>query len=475
VRAVLCLFEGVCSAAADGFARMRGGPAMTLLHLGPGFANAIANLHNARRARTPLINLVGDHAVRHRACDPPLHSDIDSLARPVSGWLAHCRSAGELPTLCADAIAAARRGQVATLVVPHDLQQGSCGGPAAPREPAPPPAVDGAAVDAAAALLRGAAPVGLFLGGSALSARGLRAASRLVARLGCRLFCDTFPARLERGAGQPRVERLPYFPEQALALLGECRALVFAGARPPVSFFGYPGVPSVLVPAAVPTAVASGPEGDGAVALEALAEAVGAPAAADAGLALARPGRPSGALTPDAVAAAVARALPEDAIVVDESLTSGLPCFAAAAAAAPHTHLALTGGAIGQGLPCASGAALACPDRRVFALQADGSGLYTLQALWTQAREGLDVVNLVFANRGYRILRAELERGGSLPGPRAEALIEFGRAAPDWTRLARGLGVPAARVEDAESLAAELDRALAARGPRLLELALAGP
>jgi acetolactate synthase-1/2/3 large subunit len=471
MRAVLCLFEGVCAAAADGYGRMRGRPALTLLHLGPGFANAIANLHNARRARTPLVNLVGDHAVSHRRFDAPLACDVESLARPVSGWYRSCEQSEALARDTSEAIGAAGAGQVATLVVPHDVQLGASAGPAAPRRPVAPAAVSGAAVEAAARLLRRGGPAGLYLGGSALSARGLRAAGRIAAARGCRLLCDTFPARLERGAGRPLVERLPYFPDAARALLGGFAALVFAGARPPVSFFGYPGEPSQLVPDALPQLGLAGPEGDGAVALEALAEALGAPAGG-AVAPLARPPRPLGQLTPERVAAALAALLPEGAILMDEGLTAGEPCFAAAARAAPHTHLALTGGAIGQGLPCATGAALACPERRVIALQADGSGLYTCQALWTQAREGLPVVNLILANRGYRILELELARAGRRPGPRARTLMDFGCAAPDWTRLARGFGVPGVRVSDAAALTRELERALAEEGPRLIEIPL---
>jgi acetolactate synthase-1/2/3 large subunit len=472
IRPVLCLFEGVCSAAADGYGRMSGRPALTLLHLGPGFANAIANLHNARRARTPLVNWIGDHDVRHRPFDAPLASDIESLARPVSGWLRTCERADALPRLGAEAIAAARAGQVASLVIPHDVQRERCAGPARPQRPPPPAPVAGAAVEEAAQLLRRASPSALYLGGSALEVRGLRAAGRIAAARGCRLFCDTFPARLERGAGLPHVERLPYFPDAALEALAPFRAIVFAGARPPVSFFGYPGVPSVLLPEGVETAVAAAHDGDGRVALEALAEALDVAAGPALAAPLARPPLPHGALTPESVASAIAALQPEGAIVMDEGLTAGLPYFAAASGAPPYTHLALTGGAIGQGLPCATGAALACPERRVIALQADGSGLYTLQALWTQAREGLRVVDVILANRGYRILEIELARAGVAPGPQARSVMDFGDAAPDWVRLARGFGVPGARVADADALVAELGRALAADGPRLIEVPL---
>jgi acetolactate synthase-1/2/3 large subunit len=475
MRAVLCLFEGVCSAAADGYARMTGRPALTLLHLGPGFANAIANLHNARRARSPLVNLIGDHAVRHRPFDAPLASDIGALARPVSGWLRSSEASEQLARDGADAVAAARRGQVATLVVPHDVGLGDCAGPARPVRPGPPAAVEGADVESAAALLRKSASSVLFLGGSALSARGLRAAARLAAARGCRLFCDTFPARLERGAGLPAVLRLPYFPDQARAALGDAHAVVFAGARPPVSFFGYPDTPSEIIPNDVRTHSLAPPGGDGAVALEALADALAAPAGPGAVCAPSRPGRPTGALTPETVAAALAGLQPEGAIVMDEGLTAGLPYFAAAAGAALHTYLGLTGGAIGQGLPCATGAALACPDRRVIALQADGSGMYTLQALWTQAREGLDVTNLILANRGYRILEVELARAGSAPGARARTLMDFSQPAPDWVGLARGFGVPGERVSDADTLVKALSRSLSTPGPHLIEVQLPAP
>ncbi len=473
VRPVLCLFEGVCAGAADGYSRLAGRPALVLLHLGPGLAGAVANLHNARRARTPVLCAIGDHPAAHRALDPPLASDIEGLARPVSRFVRTSRDALSVAADTGEALAAAGEGGVAALVVPHDCQVGEGSAPGPPPAPARPRAVPSRRVDRAAGLLRGRGPRALFLGGAALHGPGLRAAGRIAARTGARLLCDTFPARVERGAGMPVVERLPYFPEQARELLRGVEGAVFAGTRPPVSFFGYPGVASVLsdgIPEQVALAAA---EEDAAGALDALADAVGAPASLRAkGAAGAPPAPRSGDLTPERVAAVVAALQPDECVVMDESLTAGLPYFAAAASAPPHTYLALTGGAIGQGLPAATGAALARPGHRVLALQADGSGLYTLQALWTQAREGLDVVNVVFANRGYRILGLELERaGGAAPGAFAASLQEFDPA-PDWVRLARGLGVPAVRVDDAGALARELGRALAEPGPHLLELAL---
>lgn len=472
MRAVLCLFEGVCSGAADGYSRMSRDPAMTLLHLGPGLANAIANLHNARRARSSVFNVVGDHASWHVGADPPLASDIVSLAAPVSGWLRTAGSPADLHRDAFEAIRAARAGAVATLIVPHDVQLGAAATPAAPRSPERAVKSRGFAVDAAARLLRAAGTPALLLGGGALSRRGLRAAGRIADSSGCRLWCDTFPARLERGGELPSVERLPYFPEQAITALSGVSALVLAGTRSPVSFFGYPGIPSALLAEDCPTARLAAEDEDLPAALEDLARALGAgPHPGDPAL-RAPAARPRGSLTPEKVAAVVAALQPEAAIVVDESLTAGTPYFAAAADSPPHSYLALTGGAIGQGLPAATGAALACPDRTVIALQADGSGMYTLQALWTQAREALDVTSVVFANRGYRILALELARAGiAEPGPRARALTEF-EPAPDWVRLARGFGVPAVRADDAEGLWKELERALAEPGPHLIEVPL---
>ena len=473
IRAVLCLFEGVCSAAADGYSRMSGEPAMTLLHLGPGFANGIANFHNARRARSAIFNVIGDHASWHLASDPPLASDIVSLAGPVSGWLRSTGSSAELGRDTADAIAAARCGNVATLIAPHDTQLGDGIAVESARSTEALSRPPSSVVDGCARWLRGNGETALLLGGGALSERGLRAAAQIAAASGCRLWCDTFPARLERGAGLPPVERLPYFPEQAIEVLSGLSALVCAGTHSPVSFFGYPGVPSAMVGDGCETIELAHPTDDVPSALEDLAEAIGRSSGSAVSVDDPTFGkRPSGALTPQSVAAAVAGLQPEGAIVMDEGISAGLAYFGAAANAPPHSYLGLTGGAIGQGLPCATGAALACPDRPVIALQADGSGMYTLQALWTQARESLDVTNLILANRGYQILAIELARSGIPdPGPHARTLTAFDPL-PDWTRLARGFGVPAVRVEDAEGLWRELELALTEPGPHLIEIPL---
>src|SRR5687767_133807 len=413
MRAVLCLFEGVCTGAADGYARMAEKPGLTLLHLGPGFANGIAYLHDARRARSPIVNLIGEHATWHLAADAPLTSDIESLARPVSAWLRRNKSAEELASDAAEAIetASTKPGWIATLIIPHDYQLAAANGPAVVKSITPPPKVGAGAINEAVEALRRDEPKLLFLGGAALRERGLKAAARVAAATGCKLMCETFPARWERGAGTPAVERLPYFPEAAMAAISPFKSVALAGAKSPVSFFGYPGVPSYMISPEQRTVVLATPEEDVAAALESLAAALGAPAYIDQNAAVQTPPRPSGQsarITPETLSAAVAALLPENAIVMDESNTSMGPFLAMSQSAARHTLLTQPGGAIGLGPPCATGAAIACPDRAVINLQADGSAMYTLQALWTQAREHLNVKTIICNNRGYRILGIEL-------------------------------------------------------------------
>jgi acetolactate synthase-1/2/3 large subunit len=474
IRAVLGLFEGVCTGAADGYARMTGGPAMTLLHLGPGLANGLANLHNARRAHSPVVNVIGDHATWHGAADAPLTTDIVSLASPMSGWVRATTSARALASDMADAIAAAAgpRRQVATLIVPADCQWDE-GAAAVPVAPGGRPAVEAARIERAASRLRGKAPVTLFLGGDALGLRGLEAAARIAAGSGCKLVNETFPARLERGAGIPAPLRLPYFPEQALTALAGTMTLVLAGANAPVAMFGYPDGPSTLAPPGCAVEVLAGYDEDVVGALEDLAELVGAAASAAPAARPSQPDLPTGTLNVVSLGAALAALQPEGAIIADESATSGGPYGQLSAAAPPHTVLGLTGGAIGHGFPTATGAALACPDRRVIALQADGSGLYTLQALWTQARESLNVTTLVCSNRLYRILQMEAARAGAKELARnARTLTELAPPEIGWVDIARGFGVPGARVTSADELVAQLRRALSTEGPYLIDMVL---
>jgi len=472
MRAVLGLFEGVVTGAADGYGRMRGSPAATLLHLGPGLANGIANLHNARRARTPVVNIVGDHATSHRALDAPLQSDIESLARPVSRWYRETETAGQLAADGADAVAAAigPPGGVATLVVPADVSWAVAGDPAPARPATAPASVTGDAVERAAKALRSGEPAALLIGGTATRARGLAAATRSAAATGATLLCETFPAVLERGAGLPPIERLGYFPEMAARQLSGLRHLVLAGAASPVSFFAYEGVPGDLVPDGCQVHGLAGAGDDVPGALEELAEALGASGDEVRLQPGERPSRPAGRLDAVAAGAAIGALLAEGTIVCDEANTSGFFVHGATAGAPRHHWLCLTGGAIGQGLPLATGAAVACPDQKVLCLEADGSAMYTFQSLWTQAREGLDVTTVIFNNRSYAILGIELERTGvRAPHPRASDLFDLARPPLDFVALAEAMGVGASRATTAAEFTVALERALATPGPSLIE------
>ncbi len=476
MRGVLALFEGVATGAADGYARIAGRPAAVLLHLGPGLANGLANLHNARRAHTPVVVIVGAHATGHVRYDAPLQSDIESLARTVSGWVHTCGTTRELAQDAMRAVVAARAGQIATLVLPADVSWSDGGALATPRSRSQATMVDHSHVSEGVRLVSAGSAAMLFLGGKALTERGLRAASRISAATGVRLLAETFPARMERGAGVPTVDRLAYLAEQAEAQLAGLDHLILAGARAPVSFFAYPGRASDLVPAGCSVTVLADHDQDVEAALDLLADQVApgvSPVVADAGLPPGEPGSPPGEpgpLTAISLANTIAASLPEHAIVVDEANTSGFALPMALARAPRHTLLTLTGGSIGQGLPAATGAAIAAPDRPVLSLEADGSALYTIQALWTQAREQLNVTTVLINNAAYAILRMELARtAAGQPGERASRMLDLSNPTPDFTQISTGLGVPATRV----TTAAELDRALRVAyvepGPHLIE------
>ncbi len=475
VRSILALFEGVATGAADGYARMAGKPAATLLHLGPGLANGLANLHNARRARSPVLNVVGDHATDHLAYDAPLTSDLAGVARPMSAWVETSGSAGDLAATGARALQAAQQppGGIATLIVPADHAWGSAEGKAACLPASTSETVSGEAIEAAATLLRGRRRVALLLGAGALRREALETAGRIAEATGAELLRETFSARIERGAGRVEAEPLPYFGEAAAERLEKCEALLLIGARPPVAFFAYPDRPGWLAPERCEIVTLAEPQQDLCGALAALAEAVDAPKQTTRLATPSVPGEPSGTLDAVKLAAVVARALPEGAIVSDESATAGLFVQGSTVGAAPHDLLQLTGGSIGQGGPVATGAAVACPDRPVLCLHGDGGAMYTLQTLWTQAREQLDVTTVILANRSYAILNIELSRVGiESPGPKALEMLDLRRPELDWVSLATGMGVPAARVETAEALARELSIGLKESGPRLIEARL---
>ncbi|HTI22695.1 MAG TPA: acetolactate synthase large subunit [Kutzneria sp.] len=473
IRAVLGLHENVCTGAADGYGRVAGRAAMTLLHLGPGLANGLANLHNARRAHTPLVTVVGDHTSWHLPHDAPLTSDISSLAATV-GAVRTVGGRGEIGDATRAAIDDAyRRRGVSTLIVPADHQQRIA--PSSVTESATPAArqaVPSDRVKDVAQRLRsaGAHPV-LLLGGNALTRAGQLAAHAVAASVGATLYCETFPARAERGGGLPNIDRLPYFPETAAAALREADPVVVVGAEDPVAYFGYEGVPSELARPGTLVRL-SAPDEDAESALLELADlfdAVGPPTPPEP------TALPEGydALTGRVLGQVIAADLPEQAIVSVEGGTSGYPFYTASASAAAHTVLTNTGGAIGQGLPCALGAAIAAPDRPVIALQSDGSGLYTAQALWTMSRERVNVTVVVVANHTYNVLRTELGRHGTTEfGPQATALTSLADPRVDWVALAKGFGVSACRAARVADLRTALADALATGGPHLIEAAI---
>lgn len=473
MRAILGLFEGAVTGMADGYGRMADKPAATLLHLGPGLANGLANLHNARRAQTPIVNIVGDHATYHAQYDAPLASDIQGFARPVSGWVHSSPSPKTVAADGARAVQAARQapGQIATLILPADTAWLDAEGPAPALPVQGPTPVSADAIDRAAASLKSGRKSVILLRGLALRKRGLVAAGRIAAKTGARLMCDTFAPRLERGAGLVAVERIPYFAEQIVDTFKDVEELILVGAKPPVSFFAYPGKASWCTPEGCNIVYLAHPHEDGVAAVEALAEALGAPKEPAHVAPLKKPDLPSGKLNQFSAGEIIAHFLPENAVISDEAATSGLGSMIATATAVPHDYLSLTGGSIGQGLPVATGAAVACPDRKVVCLHGDGGAMYTLQALWTQAREKLDVVNVIFANRSYAILNIELARvGAGNPGPKALSMLDLHNPELNWVHLAEGMGVEATRVETAEDFIDAYTSALKAKGPRLIEV-----
>ena len=472
MRCVLGLFEGVVTAAADGYGRMQNRPAATLLHCGPGLANGLANLHNARRARTPIVNCVGDQATHHRPLDPPLTTDTEGFARPVSAWVRTATEAAAVGLDAATAVQAAQTapGGSATLILPSDTCWDE-GGVVAEALPVPPaPLAAPGQIEAAARAARDGGAV-LLLAGRALREEPLRAAHRIAAATGARLMAEQSNARIERGRGRVPVERVPYPVNQALAAFAGTKHLILVGAAAPISFFAYPGKPSRMWPEDCEIHVLARPEQDGPDALARLADALGA---TDAPLPDADPpaGPARGAVTSEAVAQTVAALLPEGAIIVDESISFGRAFYPGTSGAPPHDWLQLTGGAIGCGLPLAAGAALGAPGRRVVTLEADGSALYTVQALWTQARERLDVTTVILSNRQYAILVGEYRGVGANPGRTAMDMLDLGNPDLDWIAIAAGMGVEAARAETMETFADLFAQANARPGPFLIELVI---
>ena len=472
MRSILVLYEGVATGAADGYWRMADKPASTLLHLGPGLANGLSNIHNARKAASGMVNIIGEHASWHLAYDAPLASDIEGLARPLSDWVKTSPRSSTIGADAAQAVMEARQSRIASLILPGDTAWEEGGVITAPIVPAAPP-VDTTAVEAAARALLNGDQAMLIIGGRAARGKALELAGRICGKTGATLATQFFSARVERGAGRVPAFRIPYFVDPALAALKGFKHIVTVETREPVAFFAYPDKPSLLKSPDAEVYQVCRPQSDGLMVLEALAEAVGAqPSHAHHQERTDTP-LPSGALNQQTIAHILSALIPENAIVVDESVTTGRESFALTAGAAPHDWLQNMGGSIGFGLPVATGAAVACPDRRVISLSGDGCAMYTLQALWTQAREGLNVTTLVFSNRAYQILRVEFAGvGAGAPGKKAAEMMSLDNPPLDFVALARGMGVPASRVTTCEELISAMKRDLREPGPQLIEVML---
>ncbi len=473
MRCVLCLFEGVLSGAADGYARMARKPASTLLHLGPGLGNALANVHNAKKGHVPMVNVVGDHATYHLQYDAPLTSDIEGIAGPVSDWVYTSKAADDIARDAAEAVRQAGLGRIATLMLPADVSWGdNSNGAEGPVTVAPADRVPESRIEEAVAKLQSGANCMIMIGGREVDAQRGLMLSRIGKATGARITTDTFPTRVARGAGTAVIDRLPYLAEMAIETLKDVQHLVLIGAKAPVSFFAYPNVPSVIAPEGCEQFVVASPEEDIDQVLEALLERLGAIDVEPDVHALEIPDAPTGALDANSVALSIAHYLPENAVVVDEAITTGLAIFPLTTKSQPHDWLNQTGGSIGWGLPAAVGAAIACPDRKVVCLEGDGSAMYTIQALWTMAREHLDVTVVIFNNRKYSILELEFARTGARggkPGPNAGSVLDIGTPDMDFVAMAEGMGVPASRATTAEEFNAQLEEALASPGPRLID------
>jgi acetolactate synthase I/II/III large subunit len=477
MRSVLCLFEGVATGAADGWYRMKDTPASTLLHLGPGLANGLANIHNAKRASSGMVNVVGEHSVSHLKYDPPLTSDIEGLARPLSHWVRRAESSDTIAWDAAQAVARASEhpGQIATLILPGDTSwQQVTGTPALPpaiaeRRKAP----SAERIEHVARVLRSGEPALIVLANKATRGAALEKAGRVSAATGALLGSQFFTARIERGAGRVPIARIPYAVGQATAFLKDYKHIITVETREPVAFFAYPDKPSLLKAEGTLVHALVEADEDSELAFDMLLHALGAADTAPVLQPRIETPVPTGALNPASIAHALAAALPEHCIVVDESLTTGRESMSLTMGARPHDLINNMGGSIGYATPVATGAALACPDRRVFCMVGDGSAMYTIQSLWTQAREGLNVTTIIFANNSYAILKAEYANmGAGAPGERALSMIDIDKPRIDWLAMAKSMGVPAVAVETAEGFHKAMVDSTREPGPCLIEVRL---
>ncbi|MBN3752074.1 acetolactate synthase large subunit [Paraburkholderia sp. Tr-20389] len=477
MRSVLCLFEGVATGAADGFYRMKDKPASTLLHLGPGLANGLANIHNAKRASSGMVNVVGEHSVSHLKYDPPLTSDIEGLARPLSHWVRRAGSADTIAWDTAQAVAKASEhpGQIATLILPGDTswQQAGAARVLPPPVDARRKTPSAARIEHVAQVLRSGEPTLIILANKATRGAALDKAGRIAAATGARLGSQFFTARIERGAGRVPIARIPYAVAQATAFLKDYKHIVTVETTEPVAFFAYPDKPSLLKAEGTLVHPLVESDEDSELAFDMLLQALGAAGTAPLVQPRIETAVPTGALNPTSIAHALAAALPEHCIVVDESLTTGRESMSLTMGALPHDLINNMGGSIGYSTPVATGAALACPDRRVFCMVGDGSAMYTIQSLWTQARENLNVTTIVFANNSYAILKAEYANmGAGTPGERALSMIDIDKPRIDWLAMAKSMGVPGIAVETAEDFHKAMVDSTREPGPCLIEVRL---
>lgn len=476
MRSVLCLFEGVATGAADGWWRMKDTPASTLLHLGPGLANGLANIHNAKRAASGMVNIIGEHSTSHLKYDPPLTSDIEGLARPLSHWVRRADSSDTIAWDAAQAVEQASQhpGRIATLILPGDTSWREAGTPAARQRCSKVrKAPDAARIEHVAQVLRSGKPTLIILANKATRGRALEHAGRVAAATGARLGSQFFTARIERGAGRVPIERIPYAVAQATAFLQGFEHIVTVETREPVAFFSYPGKPSLLKAEGTAVHTLAEADEDSELAFEMLLDALGARNVPPVLQPRVQAPVPTGALNPLSIAHALSAAIPENCIVVDESLTTGRESMGHTMGALPHDLINNLGGSIGYATPVATGAALACPGRRVFCLVGDGSAMYTIQSLWTQAREGLNVTTVIFANNSYAILKAEYANmGAGTPGARALSMIDIDRPRIDWQAMAKSMGVPSLSVATAEAFHQALADSVRTPGPVLIEVRL---
>lgn len=480
VRPILCLQENVVTGAADGYARMAEKPAFTLLHVGSGFANGIANLHNAGRANTPVVNIVGANASYHQPNFPEhemIGGKITDLARNVSHWTREAKSASELAMLGGEAARTAMMGagRICTLVAPTNCHWDPA--PGAPvLEPVPAnPRASADTIAAAKALLENGRKTGLLLGTHGLLEDNLELAGRIAARTGAQLLAETFPGRLARGAGRVQVQLVPYFLEMAQQFFSDYEQLILVGALPPVSTFAYRNSAMFKAPDSCDVWTLASADHDVHHALADLVEAL------DAGATEPVLGErivaevAEGTLTAAAIGKSVNVLMPEGAIMVDEAATAGLELYLETGTAAAHEYLyAIPGAAIGGGLPVALGAAVACPDRKVIALQADGSAMYTNQALWSIARENCDVTIVILKNDAYAVLNVELARVREEDAtPKMLSMLELDKPTLNWVQIGEGMGVPSVAVDSAEAFHAAFETAMSEKGPRLIEATIA--